>query len=68
MKVLTPGIPPDTVQICQKPGEKVDMILIAGHPDDELLWFGGLLPYYAGELKKSVLFITAAMTRTIRRL
>ena len=68
MKVLTPGTPPDTVQIWQKPGEKVDMILIAGHPDDELLWFGGLLPYYAGELKKNVLVITAAMNRSIRRL
>ena len=68
MKVLTPGIPPDTVQVWQKPGEKVDMMLIAGHPDDELLWFGGLLPYYAGELKKNVLVITAAMNRSIRRL
>ena len=68
MKVLTPGTPPDTVQLWQKPGDKVDMMLIAGHPDDELLWFGGTLPTYAGEQHKNVLVICAAMNRSIRRL
>ena len=67
MKVLTPGTPPDSIQVWQKP-DKVDMMLIAGHPDDELLWFGGTLPYYAGELKKSVLVVCAAMNRSYRRL
>ena len=28
---------------------KADLMLVATHPDDELLWFGGLLPTYAGE-------------------
>ena len=27
----------------------VDLLLLVAHPDDELLWFGGLLPTYAGE-------------------
>ena len=29
--------------------EKADLLLIVAHPDDELLWFGGALPTYAGE-------------------
>ena len=68
IKVLTPGTPPDTVQLWQKPGDKVDMMLIAGHPDDEILWFGGLLPYYGGELHKNILVITASMNWSVRRL
>ena len=68
MKVLTPGTPPDTVQIWQKPGDKVDMMVLVGHPDDEMLWFGGALPYYGGELHKNILVICGAMNRSIRRL
>ena len=29
--------------------EKADLMLLSAHPDDELLWFGGALPVYAGE-------------------
>ena len=29
--------------------EKCDLMLLTGHPDDEILWFAGLLPTYAGE-------------------
>lgn len=68
MKVLTPGAPPEGIQLWEKPGDKVDMMLITGHPDDELLWFGGLLPWYEGEQGKKVLVIVAAMNRSIRRL
>ncbi len=68
MKVLTPGAPPEDVQLWEAPGDKVDMMLLAGHPDDEMLWFGGTLPYYAGELGKKVLVVCGAMNRSIRRL
>lgn len=68
LKVLTPGTPPEGIQLWQKPGDKVDMMLITGHPDDELLWFGGLLPWYEAEQGKSVLVVVAAMNRSIRRL
>ena len=30
-------------------GEKDDLLVLAGHPDDEILFFGGTIPYYAGE-------------------
>ena len=29
--------------------EKADLMIIVAHPDDELLWFGGMLPTYAAE-------------------
>ena len=29
--------------------DKCDMMLLTAHPDDELLWFAGLMPTYAGE-------------------
>ena len=68
LRVLTAGTPPENIQVWRKPEGKVDMILLSGHPDDELLWFGGALPYYAGELKKDVLVICCAMTAELRRL
>ncbi|MBQ9252679.1 MAG: PIG-L family deacetylase [Clostridia bacterium] len=68
MRVLTEGKPAENIQLWQKPEGKIDLMLIAGHPDDELLWFGGALPYYAGELKKNTLVITCAMSVRMRRL
>ncbi len=68
LRALTAGEPGPEIQVWRKPGEKVDMILISGHPDDELLWFGGALPTYAGERKKDVLVICCAMSAELRRL
>lgn len=39
---------PDDVQTWNT-AEKADLLIISGHPDDELLWYGGTLPVYAGE-------------------
>lgn len=65
--VLSPGRLPDWVQVWQKPEGKVDLMLLATHPDDELLWFGGLLPTYAGEEGKRVLVVTAACKAHYRK-
>lgn len=54
INVLTEGTLPDWVQQWSPPLEGADIQLIACHPDDEVLWFGGLLPTYAGELGKKV--------------
>ncbi len=54
LNVLSEGTLPDWVQRWQPPLEGADIQLIACHPDDEVLWFGGLLPTYAGQLQKRV--------------
>lgn len=65
--VLSPGRLPDWVQVWQKPEGKVDLMLLATHPDDELLWFGGLLPTYAQQDGKRVLVVTAACKAHYRK-
>ena len=47
--VMTPGQLPENFQLWEDPPEKVDMMVLHGHPDDEILWFGGLLPTYGGQ-------------------
>lgn len=48
--------------------DKADMLLLVGHPDDELLWFGGLLPTYAGERQLKVQVVYAVKSIPQRRL
>ncbi len=66
--VLTPGKAPDYVQIWRDPPETVDLMLFTAHPDDEVLWFGGLLPRYAGEEGRDVLVVNAVYAHYFRRL
>ncbi len=47
--VLSPGTPPSHVQVWEPPCEKADLLLLSTHADDEHLFFGGTMPYYAGE-------------------
>ena len=47
--VFGEGETPDWVQQWQPPLEKADLLLISAHPDDEILFMGGTIPYYAGE-------------------
>ena len=48
------ALPPDA-QHWQEPEGPLDLLHIVTHPDDELVWFGGLLPTYAGERGMNVL-------------
>lgn len=45
---------PSTVQFWQPAPEKADILFLAAHPDDEVLFFGGAIPYYAGEKQMDV--------------
>lgn len=55
LKVLSTGEElPDWVEVWQPSCEKADLLIIVAHPDDELLWMGGMIPYYAGERQKKV--------------
>ena len=42
------------VHIWQPTTEKADLMVVVAHPDDEVLWLGGCIPYYAGEREMSV--------------
>lgn len=53
--ILSEGDVPSWVQIWQPTLEKADLLVLSAHPDDEILFFGGAIPYYAGELDKDVL-------------
>ena len=47
--LYTAGDLPDGVYDWQPPAEKADLLVVSAHCDDELLFFGGAIPYYAGE-------------------
>lgn len=47
--VLSPGTPPANIQVWEPPCQKADLLLLSTHADDEHLFFGGTMPYYAGE-------------------
>ena len=66
--VLTPGEIPASIPQWKDAPEKVDLMLFSTHPDDEVLWFGGLLPYYAGEQDKEVLVVNAVFSTYRRKL
>lgn len=53
-KIFSEGTLPDYVQQWEPTHEKADMLIFAAHPDDEAVFFSGIIPYYAGELNKKV--------------
>ena len=54
---LTEGDVPAWVQQWHVLDGSADLMLVSTHADDELLWFGGMLPTYAGEQKKKVIVV-----------
>ncbi len=67
IQILSPGDPGPDVQVWREAPEKIDLMLFSTHPDDEVLWFGGLLPTYAGEQEKEVLVVNAVYGWFYRR-
>lgn len=57
LQVVQAGELPAWVQTWDILEEKADMMLISTHPDDELLWFGGMLPTYSRALGKKVMVV-----------
>lgn len=47
--VFGEGELPDWVQRWEPTPEKADLLVLAAHPDDELIFFGGTIPTYAAE-------------------
>ncbi len=48
--VLGTGSTPSWVQNWNASCDNADILLVSTHADDEQLFFGGIIPYYAGEL------------------
>ncbi len=46
LNVYGPGIMPETCQHWEPTHEKADILFLATHPDDELIFFGGAIPVY----------------------
>lgn len=67
LRLYGKGDKPASVQEWRLAG-KCDMMLLTGHPDDELLWFAGLLPTYAGERGLRVQVAVMAPTGGMRKL
>ena len=52
LRIYGEGETPPEAQQWQPCADKADLMLLVAHQDDEVLWFGGALPRYAGEEKK----------------
>lgn len=65
--VFSQGTLPDWVQQWQQMDGPCDLMLIATHPDDELLWFGGMIPTYAAEYGKKVMVVYLVGEKAVRR-
>lgn len=65
---FTSGKLPSWVQVWEPPCENADFLVLPTHADDEHLWFGGVLPYYAGELgyKVQVVYMTNHYNQNVR--
>ena len=65
VKLFSEGKLPDWVQQWQPFEGKADMLVISAHPDDEYLFFGGLIPDYATQrgVKLQVAYIVSVSAR-----
>ena len=64
--VLSEGDLPDWVQVWQPTEEKADILFLATHPDDELIFFGGAIPTYAVEQQRKVVVAYFSRSNTTR--
>ena len=65
--VFGEGDLPDWVQRWQPTAAKADLLVLATHPDDELIFFGGTIPTYAVEEQKNVVVAYMSYANAARR-
>lgn len=65
--VFTEGELPDWVQRWEPTCEKADLLLLAAHPDDELIFFGGAIPTYDTEKGMNVVVAYMSSSNTTRK-
>ena len=66
IRLFGPGKKPEEVQDWQDL-DKADLMLLAAHPDDEVLWFAGLMPVYTDRGYK-VQLVMMTIERGVRQL
>lgn len=66
LRVFTSGALPNDVQQWKPAPQKADLMLLVAHPDDEFIFFGGLLPYYAS-LGKHIAVVYMSCENDTRR-
>ena len=67
LRLLGVGETPSWVQDWQPFTGKADLLVLSAHADDELLFFGGVIPTYAGQLGKNVLVVYMTWQTPCRR-
>ncbi len=65
--VFGEGRIPDWVQQWQDTPEKSDVLFVVAHPEEELLYLGGAIPYYAREQRRTVAVACMSYANTTRR-
>ena len=64
LRVMEEGRVPSCAQRWQPAGDKVDMMIFSAHQDDEVLLFGGTIPYYAAQGKNILVVYMANCGRS----
>ena len=67
MGVYSSGTLPEDVQVWNPPVDKADLMVVSAHQDDELIFMGGTIPYYAVALKKPTVVVYMANCARYRR-
>ena len=58
----------EIVHLWQPAAEKADLMVVVAHPDDEVLWLGGCIPYYAGERQMQVAVVCFTASHRFREI
>lgn len=61
------GEVPDWVQRWQEPDDHTDILFLATHPDDDVLFLGSAITWYAAELKRNIRVAYLTSSNTTRR-
>ena len=67
MQVYSAGTLPKDVQKWEPPVDKADIMFVSTHQDDELIFFGGAIPYYAVALQKPTVVVYMTNCARYRR-
>lgn len=67
MEIYSSGILPECVHLWGQTPTTAELMVISTHQDDEVLFFGGVIPYYSGELKLDTVVVYATYDNGLRQ-